>query len=267
MDHQVTSVRRALVGLAAMAVGAVGIVVGLTTPASAHESSVEPEPVEGGLSCLELAELFDIDQDWDEFIIEDVADGDHTETHTLSDRGTPDDAADDATVTVSVTNGKTFEWESTVGIDAIYVQGRDDGMTENSYFYLYEEEAFEDIDHGTPPWHKWDKNRIKSISFCWDDEDQSTPPTTAPPTTAPPTTEEPTTTAPPTTEEPSTTSSSIDVTTTMAPTTSPPTVPVSEEELPQTGSNTGMLVAIGAGLLIAGAVLVFSTRQFWRRYT
>jgi LPXTG-motif cell wall-anchored protein len=98
----------------------------------------------------------------------------------ISDRGTPDDDSDDATVTIDmVMELKNFNWSSNVGIDAIYVKGGSEG----SYFYGYQpdvshegqvvgpgEEATEDIDLGTPPWKVEGKNQISHVTFCWDDE-------------------------------------------------------------------------------------------------
>jgi LPXTG-motif cell wall-anchored protein len=54
--------------------------------------------------------------------------------------------------------------------------------------------------------------------------------------------------------------------TSSTPTTAPTTTISSGGGLPVTGSNTGLLVAVGAGLLIAGAALIGS-RQLWRRST
>jgi len=260
MEHQVRGGWRAPVGVAAMLIGAVGIVVGLSSPASAHESSVEPTPVGPDLSCLDLADAFGIDQSWQQSVIDDVADGDHTDTLTLSDRGTPDDTSDDATVTVEVHQGKTFEWSSTVGIDAIYVQGRDTSIENNSYFYLYDHEVTSDVDLGTPPWHEWNTNKIKSISFCWDDEH---PGTTTPSSTTS-STSSTTSTSTPTTSSSSTTSTSMAPTT--SPSTSPPSSAVSSNgQLPRTGSNSTLpLVGIGLGLLVIGTGLVVSARKFWR---
>jgi hypothetical protein len=99
------------------------------------------------------------------------------------------------------------------------------------------------------------------------DDCEHTPPThpTIPPPTHPtipppthPTTS--TTEATTTTEAPST---SVAPTT---PTTTPSTTISSGGALPVTGSNTGLLVAIGGGLLLAGTVLVATTRQYWRRF-
>jgi LPXTG-motif cell wall-anchored protein len=52
----------------------------------------------------------------------------------------------------------------------------------------------------------------------------------------------------------------------VAPTTTPSTtVPDSEGDLPKTGSNTGLLVAVGVGLLALGGVLLATKRQLWSR--
>jgi hypothetical protein len=269
MQQSVTRPRRALAGLILMGFGAGGLVTALAAPATAHESKDEPDKLPDGLSCIELAELYDIDQDWEQLVIDDLPDQDEfTNTYVLSDRGTPEDESDDATVTIKVKKRKTFEWSATVGIDAVYVQGSDTGMEENSYFYLYDQEEMSDIDLGTPPYRDYRKNKIKSITFCWDDDhrppDSTTTSTTATTDTTTTTMVEETTT---TVEE--TTTTMVDETTTTeaatTPTTAPPTTSDSGGGLPVTGSNTGMLVAIGAGLLAAGAALVASTRSIWRR--
>jgi LPXTG-motif cell wall-anchored protein len=175
-----------------------------------------------------------------QFTIDDVADGDHSETYTVDDVGT---------VTVTVKSGKTFAWSSTFGIDAIYVRGRDTELSPNSYFYLYapnadSDEATEDVELGTPPWHKWDTNKIKSISFCFDEENKTT--TSSTDTTMPSTT---------------TTTPVVSVTT------APPTVPMTTppDTLPKTGSdNTGLLLALGGVLVLGGGALLATTRIFRR---
>ncbi|MGH3659388.1 MAG: hypothetical protein ACRDUA_22300, partial [Micromonosporaceae bacterium] len=58
------------------------LVAALAGPAAAHESTVEPKPKDEGLSCLELADEHAGGQSWQQYIIGDVADGDHTQTYT-----------------------------------------------------------------------------------------------------------------------------------------------------------------------------------------
>ncbi len=264
-DAAVSSRVRGALGLGSLAVGAVVLVGALAGPASAHESKVEPKPKPGGSSCPELAEEAGVDQQWQQFTLDDVADGDFTETY-------PIDGYDDETVTITVKQGKTFVWDSTLGIDAIYVQGRDTEMANNSYFYLYapeadSAEAYGDEDLGTPPWQEWGTNKIKSITFCYDDEQP--PPSSS-------TSSSSTTETPPSTQPEPTTSSSIDLNTSSslpgptttagidlsADTTLPPTTAVVEtNQLPKTGSNsTGLLIALGAVLVLGGGALLATTR-------
>jgi LPXTG-motif cell wall-anchored protein len=269
MRNPLTYRRRAAAGLAAMSAGAALLVLGVAGPASAHGDQ-EPEqpkaPVD--LSCLELADFYEVDQTWTEFKITDLPDSEDKTDYEVDGVGT---------VSIKITDdGSILEWWSTFGIDAVYVNGTN--PDQGSYFYLYapgadDDEATHDYHLGVPPWNNPSKNQIKSVSFCYDDEEQ--PPTTAPPTTTPPTTETPSTTEAPTTSVPeettttveeSTTSSTAPAPSTEAPTTAPPTTETPGGGLPVTGSNTGLLVAVGAGLLAIGAALVAARRQIWRRF-
>ncbi len=234
--------------------GAGLLVAAFAGPAAAHESTVEPKPKDEGLSCPELAEEHAGGQAWQYYTTEDVADGDHSETYTVDDIGT---------VTVTVKSGKTFEWTSTFGIDAIYVQGRDAERSPNSYFYLYaadadSQEATEDVDLGTPPWHKWDTNKIKSITFCFDRERK------------------------PPTRHQLRVDDDVDAkyhdvgrlssSSRRRPPPATTTVPVTTHRrshqrgtLPKTGSdNTGLLLALGGVLVLGGGALIATTRIFRR---
>jgi LPXTG-motif cell wall-anchored protein len=272
MRNTTTDRRRAATGLAAMSAGAALLVVGLAGPASAHGKQEPEKPASPtDKSCLELADQYGITQDWSEYKVSDLPEDEVETDYTVDDRGT-EDTADDFVITVKTTNGKYVEWWSTEGIDAVYVNGSDDEL--GSYFYIYAHDADDaeethDYHLGTPPWEKEDKNKIESVSFCYDDE--FTPPTTEVPTTTPPTTETPTT-APPTTEVPTTvveetTTTTAPVASTAPSSTTPPTTETPSGGLPKTGSNTGLLVAVGAGLLAIGGALVASKRQIWRRFT
>jgi LPXTG-motif cell wall-anchored protein len=270
MAHGIlTSRARGVVGLTSLMAGTGLLVAALAGPAAAHESSVEPKPKDEGLSCPELADEHAGGQTWQQFTIDDVADGDHSETYTVEGVGT---------VTVTVTGGKTFEWSSTFGIDAIYVQGRDAELSPNSYFYLYapdaslDKEATEDIDLGTPPWHKWDTNKIKSISFCFDEEKETTPTTD----TTMPTESTTSSVVESTTTSVESTTTSVEQTTTMQPATTTPaaeggstTTPQLTSNggnLPKTGSdNTWMLLALGGLMVVGGGALIATTRIVRRR--
>jgi LPXTG-motif cell wall-anchored protein len=271
MAHGVLTPRhRGVVGLTAVAAGTAVLVASLAGPAAAHEGK-EPFPIEEtrNLSCAELAELLGIDADWTEFKI-DVGE--------LPPAGESQDYAitPDGTVTITtLADAKAFDWTSTVGIDAVYVKGGQAG----SYFYGYQpdvdehgdivgdgEESFGDRDLGTPPyWGGGDnpynetKNQISHVTFCWDDESStSTSSTTSSSTPAP--------------SGGSTTTTSIDLATdtptppSTTPTTLPADVTTSDDTLPRTGSNsTGMMVALGAVLVLAGGALLATTRIVRRR--
>lgn len=274
MRNTMTYRRRAATGLAAMSAGAALLVVGVAGPASAHGDQ-EPEEPKAPVdkSCPELAELYEVDQDWDEYKITELPDDEVETDFTVDDKGT-EDTSDDAVVRIKLTSeGSILEWWSTFPIDAVYVNGSNADY--GSYFYLYapgadDEGATHDYHLGVPPWNNPHKNTIKSVSFCYDKPE--TPPSTVPSTTTPSTV--PPTTAPPSTTEAPTTSTPEETTTTTAPapstseapTTTPPTTETPGGGLPKTGSNTGLLVAIGAGLLAVGAALVASKRQIWRRF-
>ena len=246
MKHDSTR-RRAAAGLACMAIGSVAVVAGLAAPVAAHEGK-EPYPIPetNSLSCADLAARFEIDVEWTESKIEsgDLPAEGKTQTYVISDRGTPGDDTDDATVTIDmVMELKNFNWSSNVGIDAIYVKGGSGG----SYFYGYQpdvsqegevvgpgQEATEDIDLGTPPWQERGKNQISHVTFCWDDE-QTTPPSSTPPSSTPPSTECPEAVidtqtgmdTPPSSTPPSSTPPTsepeCETPTTAPPTTAPPT--------------------------------------------
>ncbi len=281
-DAAVSSRVRGALGLGSLAVGAVVLVGALAGPAGAHEGK-EPYPIDetSNLSCAELHDKLGIDADWTVFKIEegDLPDEGASKTYVISDRGTPDDDSDDATVTITmVMQAKSFDWTSTIGIDAIYVKGGSEG----SYFYGYQpdihqngeitgpgEEAFSGIDHGTPPWHA-DKNQISHITLCYDEawtpstteETDETTSTSETPSTAPPSTEAPTTSIDlntDTTLPGTTTTTAIDL---WASTAGPPTTAgVANYTLPKTGSNsTGLLIALGAVLVLGGGALLATTR-------
>jgi LPXTG-motif cell wall-anchored protein len=270
MRNTLTYRRRAATGLAAMSAGAALLVAGIAGPASAHGEK-EPEkptaPVDK--SCVELADFYDVDQEWSEYKITELPEDGVETDFTIDDRGT-EDTGDDAIVRIKITDeGAILEWWSTIGIDAVYVNGTN--AEKGSYFYLYapnaeDEEATHDFHLGVPPWGQAHKNTIKSVSFCYD-EDSKPPETTVPPTSS--SVPEETTTSVPeetTTTVEETTTTTAPASTTEAPTTAPPTTETPEGGLPQTGSNTGLLVAVGAGLLAVGGVLVASKRQIWRRF-
>jgi LPXTG-motif cell wall-anchored protein len=265
MDGHVARSRRAIVGVAAMALGAAGLVGGLASMAAAHEGT-EPEELDENYSCAELAELVGTDQEWIESKHEGFFDAEGEYDLVLSDRGTPDDDSDDAIVTIIVTGPKNFDWVSNVGIDAVFVKG---GNAHGSYFYYFDgAELTEDVDYTVPP-YGGEQNAISHITFCWDDEGGGTT-TTSSSTTSSTVPHDTSTTSSSTTSStvaPSTSSSSSS--TTMAPTTSSSmattTTVSSGGGLPVTGSNTGLLAALGGGLLLAGGIFLVARRQLWSR--
>jgi LPXTG-motif cell wall-anchored protein len=269
MRNTLTYRRRAVVGMAAMSAGAALVVVGVAGPASAHGDQEPEEPkAPVDLSCVELADFYEVDQQWTEFKISDLPDSEDKTDYSVEGTGT---------VSIKITeNGSILEWWSTFGIDAVYVNGNN--ATYGSYFYLYapgadDEEATHDYHLGVPPWGNPHKNTIKSVSFCYDEE--GTPPTTSSSTTSSTTTssvpEETTTTTSTVPEETTTTVEETTTTTeapssSTAPTSTPPTTETPGGGLPNTGSNTGVLVAVGVGLLAVGAALVAARRQIWQRF-
>jgi len=269
MGKHVSSRRRVAGGLTCITVGATALAWGLAGPAFAHGKK-EPEkpPLTEDKSCLELAEHYDVDQEWDEFAISDLPEDDTEATHVIDDRGTEDES-DDAAVTIEITeDGSILEWTSTIGIDAVFVKGTN--MEKGSYFYLYarsadDEEMMDDFHLGVPPWGEPEKNKIAGVAFCYDeDKPDDTTTTTEKDTTT--TSETTTSTVPPTSDtsretEPTVPPSSEVPTSEV---TAPPTTQVSGE-LPQTGSTTMPLVAAGAGLLAVGVALVAGRRFLQQR--
>jgi LPXTG-motif cell wall-anchored protein len=188
MTNDSRSRRRVAAGLASMTIGAVAVVAGLAAPAGAHEGKEPADvPETNSLSCAELADKFEIDADWTESKIE--ADALPAEGESADFDLTPDDTTDSASVTITMNMElKNFDWDATIGIDAVYVKGGSKG----SYFYGYQPEvagynepgagtvvgdgaeAMSDVDLGTPPYKQRGKNEISHVTFCWDTEGGST---------------------------------------------------------------------------------------------
>jgi LPXTG-motif cell wall-anchored protein len=237
---------RALVaaGLACLISGLTVFFAALLPSASA--THVEPVFQEGNPTCSDFAPE---GETWLELKIEPVEDGTFTS----------DDGLLEVTIVVTETDdgdALVFDWESNIGVDAVFVKGGPDGN-----LYLYDPEATEDTGLHAPVNPKTDKFfGLSHISFCYDVGDETTPPTSPPPTepTSPPPTEP---TSPPPTEPtspPPTTPGDAPTTPTMKETTPP------GEELPKTGNGNGWLAALGAGLLLGGTGLVLAGRQAGR---
>jgi LPXTG-motif cell wall-anchored protein len=152
-------------------------------------------------------------------------------------------------------NPMTFSFESNIAVSAVFVKAGDGGI-----LYTFEPPTTTGTDLASP------KDSISHVSFCWN-EDHETTTTTAKDTTT--TTEAETTT---TTEHGTTTTTEHGTTSTTAgqggtsttvqavggtTTTTQP-----GGELPRTGTNTGLILALGAGLLAGGVALIAATRRF-----
>jgi LPXTG-motif cell wall-anchored protein len=242
-----------------MVAGAVILVGALAGRAEAEH--VEPILIEETASqtCGDFAEEFGGGQMWLEVKLDPASPG--VEEINVEGFGT-------ITVTVDE-NTKVVDWEADFGIDAVFLKAGAAG----SHLYVYAptaEAAEETSDMGLTTPGEGEMNQISHISFCYD-EDQPPPTTdtTAPTTeTTAPTTE---TTAPTTETTAPTTETTAPTTETTAPTTETTEAPTETteeapptEELPRTGSSSGPMVALGAGLLAVGAGLVGATRLMRR---
>jgi hypothetical protein len=120
---------------------------------------VEPQPIsEGNPTCS------DFNASWTEFKLEgnDLANGTHS----------------DGTLTVTISNfaNNQFDWESNIGVDAVFVKAGNDMHN----LYEYDPEATEDTGLTA---QDGSGNGISHISFCYDADP---PPSEAPPSEAPP---------------------------------------------------------------------------------
>ena len=214
--------RHALAGLASIGAGAAILVGALPGGAGAAveraSTHVSPTEVPGNARCPEgLTELK----------VEPVADGTFTD--------------DTLTVTIDVRDtaeGQVFDWTSNIGVDVVIVKGGP-----NSNVYTYDPESTGDTGLHAPEVPSGEFAGLSHISFCYD-EDQETTSTTAEETTS--TTAEETTST--TAEETSTTA--------VSPSTTTP------GELPRTGSTVSPMLAVGAALLIGGGLLLAYARRF-----
>jgi hypothetical protein len=220
--------------------------------ASAHEGP-EPTPTiipGGNFVCSDFAATHGGGQQWQDVKF------DTGELHSGTKGG----------VTLVWNGDNTFDFSSTIGIDAVFVKSGSQG----SHLYVYAPtaqsmETFFD-DGLTAP------QAISHISFCFDTSETTTtaapppPPPPPPPTTTTTvatttTTEAPTTTMATTTTQPGAVAG-ITVTA-PPPTPTPPTevggVQASQggQALPRTGTDSGSLLALSAGLLVGGLILVF----------
>jgi LPXTG-motif cell wall-anchored protein len=256
MRERSSHLRRMGVGLGTIAAGSLVLLGALSGPAAAGDEAEPPPgtPVEGNPTCAELGE----------FNAEFKIDG-QPEAGT-----TYDDPNSDFEVTITdVGDGDpmTVSFEANMPVAAVFVKAGPGGI-----LYTFEPPSTTGTDLASP------KDSISHLSFCWND-DQATTTTTEHDGTTTTTEHDGTTTTTEhdgtttTTEhDGTTTTSEVDGTTpttqpdgstTTAPdvgATTPSTQPVGGE-LPRTGSNTGLLVAVAAGLVACGAALVVVTRR------
>jgi LPXTG-motif cell wall-anchored protein len=257
MNHPVTRPRRAVRAAGALACGAVGVLVA-AGPAAAegHGGGRLPDPethtnLSAEVRCGDLTPEADCDH---EFTI-DVAAG-----LDLLTTGTYTDAATGLAVTigglhVNADGRAVVDLTSNLPLNSVLVRSGPRGE-------LYEfDDAVTSVDALVAL-----TATIGELSFCYDEPpDDGVPPTEpSTPPTEPSSTTQPAGTTPTTVKPPEDTT-----TTTAAPSTTsePSTTTTMGEELPETGSNSTMvLVAVGAALLAAGTGLVLGTRRVWRRH-
>jgi LPXTG-motif cell wall-anchored protein len=182
--------------------------------------------VEGNPTCGDLAPA---GASWIELKVEPVVDGTFSDgmlTVTIDVSDTPD--------------GPVFDWTSNIGVDAVFVKGGPNGT-----LYLYDPPAESTGDTGlhAPVNPNNDKFfGLSHVSFCYDEDQETTTTSTTSSTTS--------TTS--TTMGESTTTTAMGAVTTTTP----------SGELPRTGSTAGPMLAIGAALLVGGAALVGYARRF-----
>ena len=176
----------------------------------------------------------------------------------------------DGTLTVTIVvretdDGPVFDWESNIGVDAVFVKGGPGGL-----LYVYDPESMGDTGLHAPVNPANDKfYGLSHLSFCYDVDQATTTSTTEKDTTT--TTEHETSTTSTTemdtttTTEHGTTSTTAagETSTTLLGGTTPTTQPGGE--LPRTGNNSGPLLAVGAALLCGGTALVAATRKLRHR--
>ena len=234
-------------GTTALVIGLVGFLVA----PMAFASHVQPELITqtANQTCDDLAEAFSGtvgSVSWIELKQDPPGDG----------------VKSDGTLTVTITNfdGKSFDWSSNIGVDAVYVKAGSAG----SYLYIYEPPAESTGDTGlTTPGDTG--NAISHIAFCYDLEDEPTTTTTVDDSTT--TTVDDSTT---TTVDDSTTTTDGSTTTTEEPPTeilptsivATTTPAVSPETLPFTGSEDGVPATLALLLIATGALTLVAARTF-----
>jgi len=236
MRNRTKDHRRVVAGLALMAGGAAVLVGALPGGAGAAVADhVDPILIEETRSqtCGDFADEFGGGQTWLEVKLDPAEPGEHEIV-----------VAGFGTITLTVDEDtKVVDWESTFGIDAVFLKAGAAG----SNLYVYAEtadapEAFGDIGLTTPG--EGEANQISHISFCYDEGEVTT-----------------TTSTTSTTVQETSSTTAAATTTSAAPAETTTTAPVAGE-LPVTGGGSGPMVAIGAALLAGGAAILGFARRF-----
>ena len=161
MNARATAVARPTLLIAAVSALALSLLWVLSPVLATH---VTPTPInEGNPTCEDFAPE---GEDWTQFKLEgdDLADGTYTDgtlevtisNYVNSDSGTPG----------------SFDWESNIGVDAVFVKAGSDKHN----LYLYDPE--ETSDTGLGP-QAGQGNGISHISFCYDVEEEESVPESA----------------------------------------------------------------------------------------
>jgi LPXTG-motif cell wall-anchored protein len=224
MRQRSSHLRYIVAGFASMVAGAVLLVGALPGNAGATAQQ-EPTPsssvVSGNPNCGDLGD----------FAFEFKINAQPVEGQVY------DDPNSDLVVTITdVTPGNpiTFSFTTNIPVSAVFVKAGPGGI-----LYTFEPPTTVGTDLASP------KDSISHVSFCWNEQQETTSTTSS--TTS-------------TTVEDTTSTTVGESTTTTAGAVSPTTTPTGE--LPRTGSTTGPMLGIGAGLLAGGAALVGFARRF-----
>ena len=153
-----------------IAVGAMLAAALLLSGGHAQATHVTPELITGtgNFTCSDLE---GVGQNWTELKVDPNANG----------------TFNDGTLTVTITNttnDKTFDWSSTIGVDAVFVKA---GSATGHNLYRYDPPAEATGDTGLTSPGSGTTNQISHISFCYDLPDPTPTPTPTPTATRTPT--------------------------------------------------------------------------------
>ena len=240
------------VGLGAVTLALVVAMGALLIAPLASASHISPELVTEtrNLTCDDLASMFSGivgDVDWTELKQDPPGNG----------------VESDGTLTVTISNfdGKSFDWSSNIGVDAVFVKAGNAG----SHFYIYQPPAESIGDTGiSSPGETG--NEISHITFCYDLADPTTTTTEATTTT----TEATTTTTEATTTTTEATTTTTEATTTTIPdevlptviTTSTTVEVLPSDTLPFTGPEDGNAAFLAMLLIASGSIALVAARAF-----